>query len=90
MSSAQIILYLAMLGSMSQAGAETPYQHEYLNGGYFDGVPDARNAAERGDNGTGDGGTAHAKNNSDAEPHVQTSKQSRGIAISVEKTAMPN
>jgi len=89
MSSARTILYLALLGSMSQAGAETPYRHEYLNGGHFEGVPDAGNATERGDNGARGEETAHAKNNSDAESHVK-SKQPREIAIPVEKTAMPN
>jgi hypothetical protein len=93
MSSARTILYLALLGSMGQAGAETPYRHEYLNGGYFEGVPDAGNAPERGDNGAGDEEAAHAKNtknDSNAESHVQTSKRPREIAIPVEKTAMPN
>ncbi len=46
MYAARNVLCFALPGAVAQAGAdETPYRHEYLNGGYFEGAPDAGNAA---------------------------------------------
>lgn len=41
MHTARTVLCCALLGLAGQAGADdTPYKHEYLNGGYFEGVPE--------------------------------------------------
>jgi hypothetical protein len=43
---ARIVLCFALLGAAAQACAEdTPYRHEYLNGGYFEGAPGAAQAS---------------------------------------------
>lgn len=46
MYTARIVLCFALLGAAAQACAEdTPYRHEYLNGGYFEGASDAEQVA---------------------------------------------
>ncbi|MBT9538583.1 hypothetical protein [Thiobacillus sp.] len=46
MHTARIVFCFALLGLAGPAGAEdTPYKHEYLNGGYFEGAPEAGNPA---------------------------------------------
>ncbi|MDO9008389.1 MAG: hypothetical protein Q8S73_10875 [Deltaproteobacteria bacterium] len=50
MHTARIVFCFALLGLAGQAAAEeTPYKHEYLNGGYFEGASDAGQAAAPGD-----------------------------------------
>lgn len=45
MHTARTVICCALLGLAGQAGADdTPYKHEYLNGGYFEGVPEVAQA----------------------------------------------
>lgn len=44
MYTARTVLCFALLGLAGQAGAETPYRHEYLNGGYFEVEPEVAQA----------------------------------------------